>query len=89
MAWTIEFDRRALQDLRALDRQVQGRIVTYLEERIASATDPRQYGEALTSTFAGLWRYRVGDYRIICRLEDTACIVLVVRIGHRREVYTR
>lgn len=89
MAWTIEFDRRALHELRALDRQIQRRLLTYLEERIAPAADPRQYGEALTATFAGLWRYRVGDYRIVCRIEDAACIVLVVRIGHRREVYIR
>ena len=89
MAWRIEFDRRALHDLRALDPQIQRRILTYLQERIAPAADPRQYGESLTSTFAGLWRYRVGDYRIICQLEDAVCVILLIRISHRRDVYRR
>jgi mRNA interferase RelE/StbE len=89
LRWTIAFDRRALRDLQPLDRAVQRRILAYLEERVASAASPRDLGEALSSPFAGLWRYRVGDYRVICRLEDERLVVLVVRIGHRREVYER
>jgi len=60
-----------------------------LAQRVALAANPRDFGEALTSTFAGLWRYRIGDYRVICRLEDARLVVLVVRIGHRRDVYER
>lgn len=89
MPWTLEFDRRALRDLQQLDHSVQRRILDYLEQRVAPAASPRDFGEALTSTFAGLWRYRVGDYRVICRLEDARLVVLVVRIGHRRDVYER
>ena len=89
MRWTIEFDRRALRDLQQLDRSAQRRILDYLEQRVAPASSPRALGEALTSTFAGLWRYRVGDYRVICRIEDDRLVVLVVRIGHRRDVYDR
>ena len=89
MRWTIEFDRRALRDLQQLDRAAQRRILDYLEQRVAPAASPRALGEALTSTFAGLWRYRVGDYRVICRIEDDRFVVLVVRIGHRRDVYDR
>ena len=89
MRWTIEFDRRALRDLQQLDRVVQRRILDYLTQRVAPAVSPRMLGEALTSTFAGLWRYRVGDYRVICRIEDERLVVLVVRIGHRRDVYDR
>ena len=89
MHWTIEFDRRALRDLQQFDRGVQRRIMDYLTQRVASAASPRTLGEALTSTFAGLWRYRVGDYRVICRIEDARLVVLVVRIGHRRDVYDR
>lgn len=74
MRWTIEFDRRALRDVQQLDRTAQRRIVDYLEQRVAPAVSPRALGEALTSTFAGLWRYRVGDYRVICRIEITSCI---------------
>jgi mRNA interferase RelE/StbE len=89
LPWTIEFDRRALRDLQQLDRAAQRRILAYLEQRVVPAASPRDLGEALTSTFAGLWRYRVGDYRVICRLEDACLVVLVVRIGHRRDVYER
>ena len=89
MRWTIEFDRRALRDLQQCDRGVQRRIMDYLTQRVAPAASPRTLGEALTSTFAGLWRYRVGDYRVICRIEDARLMVLVVRIGHRRDVYDR
>jgi mRNA interferase RelE/StbE len=89
LPWTIEFDRRALRDLQQLDHAAQRRILAYLEQRVVSAASPRDLGEALTSTFAGLWRYRVGDYRVICRLEDACLVVLVVRIGHRRDVYER
>jgi mRNA interferase RelE/StbE len=89
LRWTIEFDHRALRDLQQLDRVVQRRIVDYLTQRVAPAGNPRTLGEALTSTFAGLWRYRVGDYRVICRIEDERLVVLVVRIGHRRDVYDR
>lgn len=66
---------------------MQRRILSYLEERIAQAENPRDFGEGLTSSFAGLWRYRVGDYRIVCRIEDDRLVVFVVRIGHRRDVY--
>jgi mRNA interferase RelE/StbE len=61
--------------------------LSYLEERIAQAENLRDFGEGLTSRFAGLWRYRVGDYRMVCRIEDDRLVVFVVRIGHRREVY--
>lgn len=87
MAWTIEFDRRAIRDLQGLDRSVQRRILSDLENRMAQAENPRDFGEGLRSNFAGLWRYRVGDYGVVCRMEDDRLVVLVVRVGHRREVY--
>ena len=85
----VQFDRRALRDLQQLDRVVQWRLLDYLTQRVALAVSPRTLGEALTSSFAGLWRYRVGDYRVICRIEDERLMVLVVRVGHRRDVYDR
>ena len=84
MAWTIEYDPRALRDLRKLPDDVQRRIVDYMDNRVAVV--PRSVGDALTDV-RKLWRYRVGDYRIICRIEDKRVVVLVVQIGHRREVY--
>jgi mRNA interferase RelE/StbE len=86
-SWTVEFDDRARRELRKLDLKVQKAILRYLRERIVGATDPRLLGKALRMNLAGLWRYRIGDYRLICRIEDSRFVVLVIRIGHRREVY--
>jgi mRNA interferase RelE/StbE len=85
--WAVEFDDRARRELRKLDRQTQQDILRYLRERIAGASDPRQFGKPLRMNLAGLWRYRVGDYRLICRIEEHRLVVLVLKVGHRREVY--
>ena len=88
MAWRIELSPVAQKGLRALDPTVARRILKYLHERIAPMEDPRTLGEALKgSTLGDFWRYRVGDYRIICAIEDDRLCVLVLRIGNRREVY--
>jgi mRNA interferase RelE/StbE len=86
-AWTVEFDDRARRELRRLDAKTQQIILRYLRERIAGAEDPRRFGRPLRRNLAGLWRYRVGDYRLICRLEENRLVVLVLQVGHRREVY--
>jgi mRNA interferase RelE/StbE len=62
-------------------------VLRYLRERIADSDDPRRLGQALTGDRKGLWRYRVGDYRIVAAIEDDRFVVLVVAVGHRREVY--
>jgi mRNA interferase RelE/StbE len=85
--WTVEFDDRARRELRKLDPKIQQTILRYLHERVASAKDPRQFGKPLRMNLAGLWRYRVGDYRLICRFEKNRLVVLVLKIAHRREVY--
>ncbi|MEW6353026.1 MAG: type II toxin-antitoxin system RelE/ParE family toxin [Pseudomonadota bacterium] len=87
MAWTIEFDPRTEKDLRRIGRQEARRIRDYLQNRVAVLDDPRQLGKPLKGQFTELWRYRVGDYRLICELRNAALVVLVIRIGHRREVY--
>lgn len=88
MAWTIKFDEGAKKDLAKLDKQIAKRITTFLAGRVASLDDPRSIGEALKGSKLGdFWKYRVGDYRIVASIEDGAVIVLVVKIGNRREVY--
>lgn len=84
---TIDIDLRAFRELGRLDHPVQTRLLKYLHERLTSADDPRRLGKALTGDLAGLWRYRVGDYRLICSIEHRRLIVLVLKIGHQREVY--
>jgi mRNA interferase RelE/StbE len=87
LAWTIEFLPEAAKELRKLDRQVSARIVRTLEERIAPLDDPRRIGSALVGEHAGFWRWRIGDYRVVARIEDERITVLVVRVAHRRGVY--
>lgn len=87
MAWRIEFHPDAAKELRRLDRGTAARIVRTLETRIATLDDPRLLGAALTGDHAGYWRWRIGDYRVIARIEDARITILVVRVGHRREVY--
>jgi mRNA interferase RelE/StbE len=85
--WSVEFDDRARRELRKLDPPIQREILSYLRERIAGSSDPREFGKPLRKNLAGLWRYRVGNYRLICRIEDERVVVLVLKVGHRREVY--
>lgn len=85
--WRVEFDKDAARDLRKLGHDAQQQILRYLRQRIATAEDPRRFGRALTNDLSGLWRYRVGDFRIVAKIEDDRFIVLVLTVGHRREVY--
>jgi mRNA interferase RelE/StbE len=86
-AWRIEFDSEAARDLRKLGTVGVRAIVSYLRQRIATTEDPRRFGKPLTGDLKGLWRYRVGSYRIVAAIEDDRFVVLVVTVGHRREVY--
>jgi mRNA interferase RelE/StbE len=88
MAWGIEFDPAAVRELDKLDPQIARRLLKFLYERVAGLDDPRSIGEALKGSRLGdLWKYRVGDYRIIVSVEDTVLLILVVRVGNRREIY--
>jgi mRNA interferase RelE/StbE len=85
LPWIIEWDNKAKKELRCLDTEIQKRIVSYLGDR---ATDnPKNFGRALYGDKAGLWRYRIGDFRVICSLEDHKLKILVVAVGHRKEIY--
>jgi len=87
LAWTIEYTETALRWLRKADQSIAKRILDFMDERIAKANDPRILGKALTGELRGLWRYRVGDFRLICKIQDKKVSVLVLEIGHRREIY--
>lgn len=88
MAWTIEFTDKARKALKKIATSEAGRIVSYLEKRVIKLDNPRQLGEAMQGKeFGHLWRYRVGDYRVLCEIKDNKLIVLVVDIDHRRQVY--
>lgn len=88
MIWKIRFSKVADKAIRKLDKANAEKILDAIED-ISELDDPRSKGKALVGNLAGLWRYRVGDYRIICDIEDGAMIVLVVDVAHRRDVYRR
>ncbi len=85
--WAVEWDERAVKELKKLGSVAQQRIVHYLEQRVAQSPNPKQLGEALLGDRRGEWRYRVMDYRIICRIEEDKLVVLVLKVGHRKNVY--
>jgi mRNA interferase RelE/StbE len=85
--WAIKWKNSASKQLRKLDEQTQERILSYLEDKILATGSPRQFGEALTGNLSGFWRYRIGDYRLICRIQDHECVIMIVKVAHRREVY--
>jgi mRNA interferase RelE/StbE len=89
LAWRIEFSEGAKKSLGKLDRQVASRIVRFLSERVAALADPRSIGEALTGSMLGeFWKYRVGDWRLVCSIQDDKVVVFVLKIGNRRDIST-
>jgi len=87
LIWKVEFDDAAVKELRKLDYPIQQEILRYFRERIATEEDPRRFGKQLTHNLPNLWRYRAGDYRMICHIDDEKLIVLVLTMGHRKDVY--
>lgn len=86
MAFEIEFDPAAVKDLKKLDRLVQQRLIGFLKQRVATLDNPRDIGEALAGAkLGGYWKYLVGDWRIICDIQDRRIVVGILRIGNRRE----
>lgn len=90
LAWLIKFDEQAKKDLAALDKPVAKRLVVFLRDRLAVLDDPHSIGDALKGSRLGdFWKYRVGSYRIIASIEDGALRIFVVRIGNRKNIYTK
>ena len=88
MVWRIELTETAAKQISKLDKGEAKRITAFLRQRLATLTDPRSTGKALTGPQLGsYWRYRVGDYRIICDIQDGKLCVLVIEVGNRREIY--
>jgi mRNA interferase RelE/StbE len=87
LAWAIEYAETAKKQLRKLDKSVARRIVDFMDERVAAGDDPRLTGKTLTGPLGDLWRYRVGDFRILCDIQDGRLTVLVLQIGNRKEIY--
>lgn len=87
MSWDYKISEPALKQIKKLDKQAAARIIRYLDERISGTEDPRQWGKQLKGELNNIWRYRSGDYRILCQLQDDVFIVLVLKAGHRKDIY--
>ena len=87
MGWTIEYDPEAIKDLNKRNRSIRSEIFSYMQERIAQAESPRNFGKPLRYDKFGLWRYRVRDFRVVCELQEARQVVVVVGVGHRKDVY--
>ena len=86
MAWTIEYSAKAVKELKKIDKKAASTIIDYLND-IAQQEDPRSKGKALRGDKRQFWRYRVGNYRILCSIEDEELVILATHLGHRKDVY--
>ena len=89
MTFRVVFTESARKELKKLDKYTQKIILLWLQKNLDGCSDPRIHGKALTSNRAGQWRYRIGDYRIIASIEDDKLVILVIAVGHRREIYSK
>ena len=89
MTFHVELTESARKALKKLDKYTQKILLTWMNNNLEGTDNPRQHGKPLTANRVGQWRYRVGDYRIIAQIEDDRLIILVIAIGHRREIYDR
>lgn len=87
MVYSVEYSKEAQKILKKMDRSAAQRIVVWMRDRVNNCENPRLWGEALVGEFSGLWKYRIGTFRLVCEIQDDKLMVLVVELGHRKEVY--
>lgn len=87
MQYHVEFTAQAKKQLRKLDKYTASMILGWIRKNLEGCTDPRQHGKGLTANRTGQWRYRIGDYRLIAEIEDDKIIILILSIGHRKDIY--
>ncbi len=87
MIYQVLFTERAKKDLKKMDRHTAALILGWIRKNLEKCEDPRRHGKPLTANHSGEWRYRVGDYRILAEIQDQTVTILVLTVGHRREIY--
>ncbi len=88
MSYQVLYSDQAVRQLKKLDKSIQRFILSWISKNLNGCSDPRQHGKGLTANRSGQWRYRIGDYRLICEINDNELVILALTIGHRREIYT-
>lgn len=87
MSYEVEHTKSAVKQLKKMDRKIAALILSYIEEKLVGCSDPRAYGKSLQGNLSDKWRYRIGDYRILAKIEDEKVIIIVVEIGYRKDIY--
>lgn len=87
MNYKVDYTKSAIKKLKALDKPVRSMVLNWIEKNLIGCSNPRQHGKALVGNHSGKWRYRVGDYRIIADILDDKIVILVLNVGHRKEIY--
>ncbi len=87
MNYKVDYTKSAIKNLKALDKPVRSMVLNWIEKNLIDCSNPRQHGKPLVGNHSGKWRYRIGDYRIIADILDDKIVILVLNVGHRREIY--
>lgn len=87
MRYSVQYSKQAIKELKKLDRFTRQMIYSWIDKNLSDCEDPRQHGKALTANRKGQWRYRIGDYRLICDIQDDKLVILALTVGHRRDIY--
>lgn len=87
MKYHVQFSKSAVKALKKLDKYTSALILAWIEKNLENCSDPRAHGKGLTSNHSGEWRYRIGDYRLIADIQDDKILILIINIGHRRDIY--
>lgn len=87
MKYSVEYSKQAVKDLKKLDKSTRSLILGWIEKNLVNCENPRLHGKSLVANHSGKWRYRMGDYRILAEIQDEKVIILVLQIGHRRDIY--
>lgn len=87
MKYELKIEKRALKKLRKMDRKTSALLIAWINKNLNATDDPRKNGKPLTGDYTGLWRYRVGDYRIIAKIKDEEILISLIDLGHRKDIY--
>lgn len=87
MKYSVEYTLQAVKQLKKPDVYTRKLILSWIEKNLVDCEDPRIHGKSLTANRSGQWRYRIGDYRIIAQIQDDKVLILILEVGHRREIY--
>ena len=87
MKYRVEYTKTAVKQLKKMDRKIASLILSFIEDKLLNCENPRLYGKALRGDLTDIWRYRVGNYRILAKIEDEIVVITIVEVGHRKEIY--